>query len=189
MKELFKTFVFVVVSLFLLLLLSLIFFPHFTLHSLFHAKPSYTLYVLNSQTSVPRDFNAVSISFVDKRNREAFLNILNNSNVSLDTYLSTQLDYYDRLIAFLIVIIGLYALCSFLYIKAISEEKAKKMCEEIVLKEMKSLEIGNLITRGVADSVEEQMKGEAVRDQIDKRLDSLLQTQKEQLPMSKKQED
>lgn len=171
MKELFRTFIYVVISLILILLLALIFCPHFTLHSLFHTKPSYTLYVLNSKTAIHRDFNAINISFVDKRNREAFLEILNNSNVSLDTYLSSQLDYYDRLIAFLVVIIGLYALCSYLYIKSISEEKAKKMCEDIVSKEMASRKIKDLI----AESVGEQMVGQVVRDQIDSKLDDLLE--------------
>jgi predicted PurR-regulated permease PerM len=171
MKDFCKVFVMVLGSLFVILLLALVIMPHFSISNIFNTKKAYTLYIADANQSLSRDFNTVSISFVDKKNKEALIEILNNSNISLDTYLSSQLDYYDRLITFLVVIIGIYALCSYFYIKAVSEEKAKKMCAEYVTKEMDKQETKTMIS----NVVEEQMKGAFVLDRIDKILDALIE--------------
>ncbi len=186
-KEFAKVFIFVIASLFVILLLAVLLFPKFSINRILDDKKHYTLNIVSEKNEkiVSKDFNAISLSLLDKKNKEAFYEIVNNSNITLDTFLSAQLDYYDRLIAFLIVIIGLYTICAYFYVKSVSEEKAKQMCAEYIEKEMKKPEVKEIIAINVA----EQMKSSYISDKIDEKIDDILskKTEEESQPITSSQ--
>lgn len=186
-KEFSKVFIFVIASLFVILLLAVLLFPKFSINRILDDKKHYTLYIVSEKNEkiVSKDFNAISLSLLDKKNKEAFYEIVNNSNITLDTFLSAQLDYYDRLIAFLLVIIGLYTICAYFYVKSVSEEKAKQMCAEYIEKEMKKPEVKEIIAINVAD----QMKSSYISDKIDEKIDDILskKTEEESQPITSSQ--